>query len=94
MPGVLELIAYEYYINEQEDDVEKGIVDAWGEEIPEPQNDAILGETFIKPKMVYNYEYTGEKLKDAQWSFDSRLPLETHINGTKITIKWTTTYAG
>lgn len=94
MPGILEITAYEYYINEQKDNVEEGIVDAWGEEIPKPQDTVIIGETFIKPKKSYTYEYTGERIKDANWSFDSRLPIEAHIDGTKITIKWTTTYTG
>ena len=94
MPGILEITAYEYYINEQTDNVEEGIVDAWGEEIPEPQDTDILGETFIKPKKTYTYEYTGKRMKGAEWTFDSRLPIEAHIDGTKITIKWTTTYTG
>lgn len=94
MPGILELTAYEYYINEQTDNIEEGIVDAWGEEIPEPQDAVILGETFIKPKKTYTYEYTGERMKGAEWSFDSRLPIEAHINDKEITIKWTTTYTG
>ena len=91
MPGILEITAYEYYINEQEDNVEEGIV---GEKISKPQSTVICGETFIKPKKSYTYEYTGEKIKDATWSFDSRLPIEAHIDNNKITIKWTTTYTG
>jgi hypothetical protein len=74
MPGILEITAYEYYINEQKDNVEKGIVDAWGEEIPEPQDAAIEGEIFIKPKKSYSYKYIGDEKAD--WSFDSRLPIE------------------
>lgn len=92
MPGILQLTAYEYYINEQKDNVEEGIVDAWGEEIPEPQDGTIEGEIFIKPKKSYTYQYTGDE--KAEWSYDSRLPIEAHIDGTKITIKWTTTYTG
>ena len=94
MPGILELTAYEYYINEQEDNVEEGVVDAWGEEIPQPQDIDILGETFIKPKKSYTYEYVGEKIKGAKWVLDSRLPIEAQVDNNKITIKWTTTYTG
>ena len=92
MPGILEITAYEYYINEQTDNVEEGIVDAWGEEIPEPQDTTIEGEIFIKPKKSYTYKYIGEEV--ANWSFDNRLPIEAKINDKEITIKWTTTYTG
>ena len=92
MPGILEITAYEYYINEQTDNVEEGIVDAWGEEIPEPQDATIEGEIFIKPKKSYIYKYIGEEV--ANWSFDNRLPIEAKINDKEITIKWTTTYTG
>lgn len=92
MPGIIELTAYEYYINEQEDNVQDGIVDAWGDEIPEPQDSDIIGEVFIKPKKSYTYKYTGEE--DAEWLFDSRLPIETHINNKEITIKWKASYTG
>lgn len=92
MPGVLEITAYEYYINKQKDNLEDGIVDAWGKEIPEPQDTAIEGEIFIKPKKPYTYKYTGEE--NAEWVFDSRLPIEAHVNNKEITITWTTTYTG
>ena len=92
MPGILQLNAYEYYSNEHTDNVEEGIVDAVGEEIPQPQDATIEGEIFIKPKKSYTYKYTGED--EATWSYDSRLPIEAHINNKEITIKWTTTYTG
>ena len=93
MPGILEISAYEYYINEQKDDVENGIVNAWGKKIPEPQDITIEGEVFIKPKQSYNYKYTGEE--NAEWSVnDSRLPIKIQPNGKEVTITWTTTYTG
>ena len=92
MPGILEITAHEYYINEQEDNIEEGIVDAWGEEIPKPQDNTIEGEIFIKPKKSYIYKYIGDE--NAEWLFDSRLPIEAKINDKEITIKWTTTYTG
>lgn len=92
MPGVLEIIAYEYYSNEQKDDVEEGIVDAYGEEIPQPQDEEIKGDIFIKPKKSYTYEYVGNN--EAYWSYDARLPIEATVNGKIITIKWTASYSG
>ena len=95
MPGILELTAYEYYINEQEDNVQDGIVDAWGDEIPEPQDSDIIGEIFIKPKKSYSYEYVGIRPKNPNWSFDSELPIEIiEQSGPKITIKWKASYTG
>ena len=92
MPGVIEITAHEYYSNEQKDYVEEGIVDAWGEEIPQPQDATIEGEIFIKPKKPYTYKYTGTK--NGSWSYDSRLPIEAIIKDNEITIKWTKTYTG
>ena len=92
MPGILELTAQEYYSNEQQDNIAEGIVDAFGEEIPQPQDATIEGEIFIKPKKSYVYKYIGND--KAEWSYDKRLPIEAHINEKEITIKWTTTYAG
>ena len=93
MPGILEITAYEYYINEQKDDIENGIVDAWGEKIPEPQDITIEGEIFIKPKQSYIYKYIGEEI--AEWSVnDSRLPIKIQPNGKEVAITWTTTYTG
>ena len=94
MPGILEITAYEYYINEQTDNVEEGIVNAYSEKIPELQSNNILGDIFIKPKKFYTYKYIGEE--EAEWSYisDSELPIETHINNKEITIKWKTSYTG
>lgn len=92
MPGVLELTAYEYYIDEQKDDVEKGIADTYVEPIPEPQDSDIVGNIFIKPKKEYTYQYSGDE--EAEWSYDNRLPIEAKVNGKQITIKWKTTYTG
>lgn len=92
MPGVLEIIAYEYYSNDQKDDVEKGIVDAYGEEIPQPQDAEIEGSIFIKPKTFETYRYTGNN--EASWNYDTRLPIEASVNGKEITIKWVAAYSG
>ena len=92
MPGVLEIIAYEYYSNDQKDDVEEGIVDAYGEEIPQPQDEEIVGNVFIKPKTFETYRYTGDN--EASWSYDTRLPIEATVNNKIITIKWIAAYSG
>ena len=92
MPGIVEVTAVEYYSNEQTDNVEEGIVDAYGEEIPQPQDAMIEGEIFIKPKKSYTYKYTGAEI--GVWTYDTRLPIEATINDKEITIKWKTTYTG
>jgi hypothetical protein len=62
------------------------------EEIPKPQDTEIVGDTFIKPKMTYIYEYTGSE--EGEWSFDKRLPITAKPNGKKISLTWNTTYTG
>lgn len=93
MPGVLEIIAVEYYANEFEDDIEKGIVEGLVvEEIPAPQDEEIAGEVFIKPKLSYTYQYSGAE--EGEWKYDSRLPIEAQINGKEITLIWKAVYTG
>lgn len=94
MPGILEVYAYEHYANEHEDDIEQGLV---GDLIVEPilpEKTDILGETFIKPKKVYEYEYVGKQLTAGEWNWNKKLPIKADIDGTKITIKWDATYNG
>lgn len=93
MPGILQLNAKEYYANEDKDDLTEGVVDGLVvEEIPKPQDMEIVGDTFIKPKMTYIYEYTGSE--EGEWSFDKRLPITAKSNGKKISLTWNTTYTG
>ena len=101
-PGILEVVAVEYYANETEDDIEQGLVGKLKVEPidpnPEDSNKIILGETFIKPKKEYSYTCT--KLKQSQWTFDKKLPIEiinieTNNRGRSvITLKWTSSYTG
>jgi hypothetical protein len=99
-PGILEVIAVEYYANETEDDIENGIV---GGLILEPVNPnegtpdeaSIVGETFIKVKKTYNYEFDGTLAKE--WRVDSKYPVELIIDPTdprKISLRWTSSYSG
>lgn len=95
-PGVLEVHAREYYINDDEDDVENGIVGGLieplisKEQIVE-ENKGIVGENFIKPMHTYNY--VTEDLGLA-WSFDHNLPISANINNNTIEITWTASYSG
>ena len=96
MPGILEINAVEYYVNEFEDDQKEGIVGGLIEKVedPNPTIGEIKGETFIKPKKEYTYTCSAS---GADWSYDSKLPiimevLEGEIPTVKI--KWASSYSG
>ena len=99
-PGILEVIAVEYYANETEDDIDNGIVGGLIETIKDPnppadEENEILGETFIKIKRTYNYEFTGRAA--AIWSVDSKCPVELMFDAEdprKVSLKWTGGYSG
>ena len=94
-PGILEVAAVEDYIDNQQDDVEKGLADIWVEELPkEEENPIIIGDIFIKPKKSYDYKYNGEH--NGIWKYDTRLPINAIIseNEKVITLTWKTTYSG
>ena len=93
-PGIIELTAKEYYANENEDDIDNGIVGGLiVEEIPQPSSDIIEGEIFIKPKVTYNYKYNGKG--EAKWDWDPTLPMTvTTEEDNSISLKWLTTYTG
>lgn len=97
MPGILEITASEYYSNEIEDDIEQGIVGGLVAKPIEPENNSnlIKGETFIKPKITYEYRYEGKE--EDVWQCDSKLPVEIIKNeddGKSIKIKWTSGHSG
>lgn len=97
MPGILEINAVEYYQNETEDDIEKGIV---GGLIAEPVNpntqaveDTILGETFIKPKLEYTFTYTGNLI--AKWTTSNKdCPVQLIQEGKTVKVRWLKTFSG
>ena len=101
-PNILEVIAVEYYANETEDDIDKGLVGALNiKELninDETIEKIILGETFIKPKKVYTYTCT--KLIQQEWKFDKNLPIEVidikknNRGRSEISLKWTSSYTG
>ncbi len=97
-PGILEVIAQEYYSNEFEDDIENGIVGGLIEEIKNPNDeeveDAIIGETFIKPKTTYKYYFNGSLLSD--WQVKGKnLPIKAKkTDDYEIELMWDSTYSG
>lgn len=99
--GILEFTAVEYYANETEDDVEKGLVKAYVEKHIKPEVNTkldIVGDTFIKPKMTYTY-YVDTK-EDGQWHIDGpKVPvsLEPFVDkrgAHGVNIKWNSSYSG
>lgn len=88
-PGILEIYAGEYYANENEDDIENGIV---GGLIEEEISSEIKGETFIKPKLTHTFVYEGKE--NADWEYDHTLPMRAVVNGKQIEIQWNTNYGG
>ncbi len=94
-PGILEVTAVEYYANETEDNIEQGIVGGLVQEMEIPNDNNIIGETFIKVKKSYNYTFNGETA--AAWSVDKKYPveLECDVNTpTQVTVKWNSPYSG
>ena len=97
-PGILEVVAVEYYANKFEDDMKNGVVGGLIEEIgeinPARIDRLIIGETFIKPKGIYEYKYTG--LQNANWYIDTnKYPIEyKQVDERTIRLKWTAPYSG
>ena len=96
MPGVLEINAVEYYANEFEDNLENGTVGTLKTEPINPNNsfieDTITGETFIKPKKEYEYEYIGNLV--GKWSVKENYPIKLVQDGKKVKLRWLNTYSG
>ena len=95
VPGILEITAVEYYANETEDDIENGVVGGLIVQPINPNPDSIeqtiKGETFIKPKKVYEYQFIGTQ--QGEWSVDKKgISLES--DGKQVKIKWLSNYSG
>lgn len=99
--GILEITAVEYYANETEDDVEKGLVKANIMKMDEPEvnpDKDIIGETFIKPKKEYTYY--AETARPGSWFITGpKVPvsLESFVTPRGIqgvNIKWNASYSG
>lgn len=97
-PGILEVIAVEYYSNEIEDDVEAGLVGALVEETKDPnigETMQILGETFIKVKKSYDFKFDGTLA--AEWTVDKKYPVKLTIDkkdARNISLIWDSSYSG
>ncbi len=91
-PGILEFTAIEYYANEYEDDLEKGLVGVKVKPIDPTPDTSIIGETFIKPRLSYTYECAGSGV----WAFSrDDLPIQIkEKTDNKIEIVWTSSYTG
>ena len=100
--GILELTAVEYYANETEDNVEKGLVGAYIQKNIEPEinpKEDIVGPTFIKPKLEYEY-YVEVKNTQGDWFIDGpKVPVTLEkfttprgIPGVKV--KWNSSQSG
>lgn len=99
-PGILEVIAVEYFANEDEDDIENGIVGGLIEEIKDPNDDKdelvdIIGETFIKVKKSYDYYFNGSLIAD--WKISKNCPVELTFDSKDpqtIKVRWESPYSG
>ena len=99
MPGILEVVAVEYYTNETKDDLPNSLVNGL---VLDPENpnseeieDMIEGPTFIKPRIEYTYFFR-QRRAQAQWSIVSKnVPVEIVKKDNKsITLKWDSSYHG
>ena len=95
-PGIIEIAAKEYYSNDDVDDIEQGIVDAFVAKPidPNPEEGLIKGETFIKPQFEYTYEFAG--LSEGQWFVkEEKLPVLLDVKDSKtVNIKWDSSFSG
>ena len=96
-PGILEVIAVEYYANETEDDIEVGIVGGLiaKDILPEDDSEIIEGDTFIRVKKSYKYTYLGRQA--APWTVDPKYPVVLEYDKEdprNITLTWTKSYSG
>ncbi len=97
-PGILEVVAVEYYANETEDDIDNGIVGGLVPIAQDPNSseaDIIIGNTFIKVKGTYDFEFTGSAVDS--WNIDKKYPVQFKVdkdNPKKISLAWVASYSG
>ena len=102
-PGILEVVAVEYYSNNTQDDVDAGLVGVLIEEPKDPNPSTehtvifISGETFIKPSK--EYEYTLGIASSQEWKVDKKYPVKlepfTNEKGHScVRLKWMSSYSG
>lgn len=96
-PGILEIIAVEYYANETEDDVKAGVVGGLIAEPVDPNgsNMEIIGDTFIKVKRTYDFTYDGNE--GAIWEVDKKYPIILTLDANDarhVQVYWDSSYSG
>lgn len=99
MPGILQVVAVEYYANETKDNLDQGLVNGLvvdpidpNREDPEFDN-LIKGETFIKPRVEYTYYYRGKD--PVQWKIiGNKVPVQVKVSGRKCVLIWQSGYHG
>lgn len=98
MPGILQVVAVEYFANETKDDIDNSLVNGLVMKPVDPNKEAgtgnlIQGETFIKPKVEYSYFYRGKET--AQWTIEGKAPVQiVSQTNKKVTLKWISNYHG
>lgn len=97
MPGVLQVVAVEYFANETKDDLENSLVNGLVAEPidsnkSEDMDTFIKGETFIKPKNTYKYFYRGKE--DSTWGVEGKMPVKLEQDGKKVILSWQSGYSG
>ena len=99
MPGILEVVAVEYFANETKDDLKNSLVNGL---VLEPENpnseeieEVIEGPTFIKPRIEYSYFYR-HRQEVPHWSLVTQnVPVKiVTANDRRMTIKWESSYHG
>lgn len=98
-PGIFELTAVEYYANETEDDIDKGLVGTLISKPVNPNKDnieiLIEGDTFIYPKKTYTYKYKG--INTSRWVVQSNRPVKYSVDEEDpltIYVMWDSPYSG
>lgn len=111
-PGILEITAVEYFVNDDEDDLEKKIAGALKTKKLDPNPEIVIdednpdappppqidGETFIKPKRVYEYHFINPIGRVQTWSVNVDSTLVTFNVNPKdplhIKLRWNSAYSG
>ena len=103
LPGIIEVFAREYYINDDKDIIDNNgrklyIANGKDQQIKnleQANNDSIVGDTIIKPKTKYNYQYKGKKEGQYFYILDSSLPIKIiEKSNIEIELIWDAMYSG
>lgn len=99
MPGIIEVVAVEYYANQDEDDIKNGVVGGLIVEPDSPNTEeeeaAIIGDTFIKLQKSYEYMFKGRAAH--LWKVSEGAPVKLtpdEKDPRKITLIWESSYSG